>query len=352
MMRTLKENLLPAIRFLTDIASKRTTMPYLTHFRLEAANGRLSIRATDLDQDSTFQVECNGSLPACCVSARQFSHLIESAADGILLEMDGTKLRIESAFVAMLPTIAATEYPSPFFREGKAQGIPVADLASAIEAVSWARTDDDDRYALQGVHVKCSPNQIYCEASDGKTLGLFQKTAIAVACELLIHGPFLKRFIAALKQPEAVLLTSEGCVCVRHKGGEYSARLMNTKYPGTRRITGAGMKLLGDVTLEEIREHVWQCVSICTDMWPRVSLTFSAAGCEVKLMDSNTSYIGNVSGEFTPVTFETDGKRLLKALKSFNGTAKAKALINEDMVLVFRDGDYSMFITGLERKTA
>lgn len=352
-MKILKDHLWPAVQFLSQIASKRATLPILNCFRLEAKNGTLSIRATDLDQDAVCLVECKDDLATCCVNAHHFSGLVASASDSISISSE-KGMRMESGWVAKLPLTPEVEFPAPLFKSGKAHGVSTVDLADAMDSAVWAKSVDPSRYVLHGVHVTCSASKIECEATDSKVMARYDKAAIAAKCEFILHADFVRLFAPSLRKTGAALVIGENSVKVTHGEGEYSAKLLEGTFPSTNRLIGGDRASVGDMPLEEAREHVRQCIALAGEDWPKVSLEFSSKGCLVSLAHAtrSTSYSGTVVGKYAPLKFETDATRLLKGLRSFNGSEKAAVHTSPDGVLIVSHGDYSMFISGLEKKAA
>lgn len=352
-MKILKEHLLPAVEHLSHIVGSRSSMPILSTLYVEASAGRLSLRASSLDQDAMRTIDCEGDFLACCLGARHLLGLAHTALESIeMIPGKNGKVRIVSGWEAELPTQLAEEFPPALFKDGKAQGVSTVDLADAIDAVVWAVSDDPNRYALQGVHVVCAPKKIRCEATNGKIMGLIDKAAISAKFEFILHASNTSIFTDALRQDHSTLVLSDNSVGVRHPGGEYAAKLLEDAYVSTARLVGEVRKPVGSLRLSEARAQVQSCVLLAKTDWPQVRLSFSTTGCRVVASDNlaATNYAGEIPGNFEALEFDTDAKRLLALLKSFNGHETAEVAVGDSRQLVIFSGDYTTFISGLEKQ--
>lgn len=352
-MRLLKSDLLPAVQSLVHIAAKRISLPIIGSLRLEACGGKLSIRASDLDQDATALVDCKKDFPPFCVNARHFAKLVECANESIDLSPNGKAVELKSDWQSSLPILPAEEFPSALFKDGKAQGLPTGLIADGIEAVRWACSTDPNRYNMSGVHIVTSAAAIVCEATNSHVMGHLKAAGIAAKCELNIPGAFAGKVAEALRQPGATLFVSESAVSVRHAAGEYSAKLVDesARFPSTKAITDGSRSAIGEISIPDLKWHLQTILAISTDDWTKVLLKFSPRGCAVTMAtDKPQQYAVTVGGKFPELDFQTDAKALLKSLESLGDCEALNGSITENKLLVFCKDDYSTFIAPLRTK--
>lgn len=145
-----------AMREAAKLAASKTTLPILSHVRLDAGDGALRIVATDFD---TFleiavpaEVEEPGTLCAPASVLAQFA----AAAKGERIEMrrDGHALRISCGRSRIgAATLDAADFPAVNPPADEAIGVDGPTFSAALRHCIPAVSDDDGRAHLGGVFV-------------------------------------------------------------------------------------------------------------------------------------------------------------------------------------------------------
>mgnify|MGYP005849416357 CR=1 FL=1 len=173
-----KESLLEGIGRTQSIVERRATMPILANILLEAEEGSLTIKATDLE------VGLAGSYPAqvirkggITVPARKFYEIIRelSAEEVHLKSKENNWVEIRSgAAQFQVVGLDAAEFPAlPSFEGASFVPLPATPLKVMLDTTAFAASTDETRYHLNGVYWQIKDkNLLRLVATDGHRLAL------------------------------------------------------------------------------------------------------------------------------------------------------------------------------------
>ncbi|MCH2037197.1 MAG: DNA polymerase III subunit beta [Rickettsiales bacterium] len=147
-----------AIAHVQSVVEKRTTIPILSHVKLEANDTSLRLTATDMDiaivEEVEAEVKAEGSLT---VPAQTLYDIIRKLPDegNINLSVDNGKLFIKAHQCDFeLPILDAAEFPAmdkgelPFIFQ-----LPTENLTTLIEKTKFAISTEETRYYLNGIYL-------------------------------------------------------------------------------------------------------------------------------------------------------------------------------------------------------
>ncbi len=180
-----RERLLHAFQTAASVAPTRSPKPILQNLKLEVTAERAILMGTDLEVGIRIDVpgiviEAAGSvvLPI----ARFLSILRESSDEKLEMESDGRKIQVRgqrSEF--QLPSENPDEFPVvAAFQEEKYHEMPARFFRETIRRTVFATDNESSRYALGGVLVEFSGDQITAVATDGRRLARQEGPAKAV----------------------------------------------------------------------------------------------------------------------------------------------------------------------------
>ena len=172
-----KTTLQDVLRKAISATEKKSALPILSNFLLEAKDGKLIVEGTDLEvhvKISVFaKVEEEGK---ACVNAKKLTDIARLLpSETVHIKTDDNSLKIKSGKTKYsLPTVAPEDYPQMYpFPEDTAFLISGADLQNAINKTLYAASKEESRYALQGDLFKSRNNHIDVVATDGHRLALY-----------------------------------------------------------------------------------------------------------------------------------------------------------------------------------
>lgn len=172
-----KKEIQENISKIQNIVEKKSIMPVLNHFLLEATDEGCFLLATDLEtavkQPISAEVFIQGK---ACIPAKKFYEIVKELADEIDIELIDSWLKIQSGkSVFKLATLDPQEFPVwPQIGEGLKFSLNSDFLLTAIEKTIYAAGEADARYVLNGLLLHLVPtSQFRMVATDGHRLAVF-----------------------------------------------------------------------------------------------------------------------------------------------------------------------------------
>src|ERR1700723_3658664 len=159
---------------------RKTTIPILSNFLLEADGDRLNITATDLDQairtSAAVKVKKAGS---CTIPPAKLYHYIKLLPDGDIsikmLENHWVQIRSGRSNTKMVG-MARANYPQvPEFPVVTATSIPAAALKTLIARTIFAISNEESRYTLNGALLVLKAESLAMVATDAHRLSFVEK---------------------------------------------------------------------------------------------------------------------------------------------------------------------------------
>jgi DNA polymerase III subunit beta len=164
-----------------SVVERKTTIPILSNFLIEAEDGRLNITATDLDQAIRTSAEAKVKKPgACTIPARKLYDYIKLLPDGDisikLLENHWVQIRSGRSNTKMVG-MARANYPQvPEFPTLAVTSISALALKTLINHTVFAISNEESRYTLNGALLVIKAESLAMVATDGHRLAYVEKT--------------------------------------------------------------------------------------------------------------------------------------------------------------------------------
>ena len=180
-------HLLNAARVARGAAMTRGTIPVLTHLRLEAADGSLSVEGTDMERHSLTAAPALGTLRPTTVSASLLVDLLARLPAETEVELvQGPSDKGLGRLVLRTPmlTVRAMAYPVEDFptalewKRRSTFSIPVPSLRRLFTLPAHAISTEETRYYLNGLylHIATAPEVKLCTvATDGHRLAMAEE---------------------------------------------------------------------------------------------------------------------------------------------------------------------------------
>lgn len=339
-----------ALAPLYKLAGRRLSLPILNCVHMEAKDGTLSLRATDIDQDQTETLPCDGELQACCASVSTLSRLVAIGKDKTELTLDKGWLVVDSNGKARIGTQPIAEFPAKIEGGFVSVGVQPADLLQCISTVKFAQsTDNNSRQALCCVHVITEPHRIFAEATTGKNWAKIELLAVAAASEFTVTNGFVDGFCAALERENSVFALSEKHLRVTHEFGCYACKRSELSYPNTKGFVSGKERHIGQIQTAELLEVAEICRQMATDEMARVAVAFGPQSAEcVFVSKTGARYDRTIDGKFAELQACFDAESLILILS--NTTKDSFDVSCDDSLspFVFNGGE-TTFVTGQVR---
>jgi DNA polymerase-3 subunit beta len=176
-----RNSLLNELNLVQGVIEKKSTIPILSNILLEAAGETLDIVATDLDV--TIRCGCSASVSAegtTTISARRLFDIVRllpeiSDINFELLENDWVELHSGNSEYKIV-ALPKENFPSiPEAAPATAQ-IPGSLLRGLILRTTFAITQEESRYSLNGALLVLLPSEVRMVATDGHRLAMVSKS--------------------------------------------------------------------------------------------------------------------------------------------------------------------------------
>jgi DNA polymerase III subunit beta len=175
-----RQDLLKELTATQSVVERKTTIPILSNFLIEADNDLLTITATDLDQairtSTPVKIKTPGS---CTIPARKLYDYIKLLPDGDLsiklLDNHWVQIRSGRSNTKVVG-MARANYPQvPDFPSIAATAIPVDALKTLISYTIFAISSEESRYTLNGALLILKAESLAMVATDGHRLAFVEK---------------------------------------------------------------------------------------------------------------------------------------------------------------------------------
>jgi DNA polymerase-3 subunit beta len=182
-----RQDLLRELSATQSVVERKTTIPILSNFLLEAGPGegdatdRLTITATDLDQSIRTSCAARVKKPgACTIPARKLFDYVKLLPDGDisikLMENHWVQIRSGRSNTKMVGMARANFPQVPEFPETGLTQLSAASIKGMISKTIFAISNEESRYTLNGALLILKAESLSMVATDGHRLAHIEKT--------------------------------------------------------------------------------------------------------------------------------------------------------------------------------
>ena len=176
-----RQELVKELTATQSVVERKTTIPILSNFLIEAEGDRLNITATDLDQAIRTSAGVKVKKPgSCTIPARKLYDYIKLLPDGDisikLLENHWVQIRSRAA-----PTPRWSAWRAPIIRRcpssppSRSTSISAVALKTLIARTIFAISNEESRYTLNGALLVIKAESLAMVATDGHRLSFVEK---------------------------------------------------------------------------------------------------------------------------------------------------------------------------------
>jgi DNA polymerase-3 subunit beta len=175
-----RQDLVKELTATQSVVERKTTIPILSNFLIEADGDRLNITATDLDQAIRTSAAAKVKKPgACTIPARKLYDYVKLFPDGDisikLLDNHWVQIRSGRSNTKMVG-MARANYPQvPEFPAVPSTGISTIALKTLINRTIFAISNEESRYTLNGALLVIKAESLAMVATDGHRLAYVEK---------------------------------------------------------------------------------------------------------------------------------------------------------------------------------
>jgi DNA polymerase-3 subunit beta len=304
-----KESFLQVLQKVQSVVSPRATLPILSNVLLHAADGKLTVTATDLElsvqtrTDAEIEKEGATTLP----SRRSFSIVREIPAAE--LEIDVNDKNVASITSGSshfkLNGMSDEEFPPlPKLDGGYQYSVEQPVFREMLQKTSYAASTDETRYILNGVLMSFAEDKLTMVATDGRRLALIdQEVEYPKDAEgdLVLPTKTVHELIRTLED--------EGALKIRAVKNQIAfdfgemlviSKLIDGTYPNYRQVIPSGSDVRIAIEREGLLAAVRRAALLTTDQSNSVKLHFSKNTLEIV---TQTPDVGE-SRETLPIKYD------------------------------------------------
>jgi DNA polymerase-3 subunit beta len=242
-----RQDLLRELSATQSVVERKTTIPILSNFLLEAGPGegdatdRLTITATDLDQSIRTSCAARVKKPgACTIPARKLFDYVKLLPDGDisikLMENHWVQIRSGRSNTKMVGMARANFPQVPEFPETGLTQLSAASIKSMISKTIFAISNEESRYTLNGALLILKAESLSMVATDGHRLAHIEKTGESLKNISGEKKTLIPR--KALAELQSLLADSEGEVLDFYDDEHTLFFRLGHRVLTTRKLTG------------------------------------------------------------------------------------------------------------------
>ncbi len=311
--RIARDAFLDGLQQVQHVVSTRTTLPILSNVLIEAAEGELRLTTTDLDVGVSGTVEAevpkegSTTLPV----KRLVSIIRELPAAEVEISVDSkdvASITCGPSFFKIIGLPRGEFPPLPDFADSKEYKIPQSLLRDSLRKTSYAISNDETRYVLNGIFTAFAEGKLTFVATDGRRLAMVENDLEFPAShetDFIIPTKAVQELQRLLgEEGEVVARLTENQICFEIGSGLIVSKLIEGNYPNYRQVIPG-----------ETRERLTIGREALLETARRVSLLSSEKSSSVKLVlkDGNLDVTANspdIGEARESVAVNYDGKEI------------------------------------------
>lgn len=244
----LKEDLLKGVQLVQNAISPRSTLPVLSNILIEGDGEGLRLSSTDLEVGIRCYVKADvRSGGATTAPARPLSEFLRTLDENQELSIkvdEAQKMEIRSGRDrCALIGLPKEDYPVlPEFSQERAISIPQNLLKEMVRKTSFAVSNDETRYILNGVDFIVDKGKIMLVSTDGRRLAFIQRDCADKKASINAIIPTkavneLARVLGGEEKASDVLIGfTENQVTFKHKNTVILSRLIEGHFPNYEQV--------------------------------------------------------------------------------------------------------------------
>jgi len=336
-----RDSLLKEIVIAQEIIATKNAISILSNVLLEAQNGSLIIRATDIkvhfETRIPVDVQEAGSTTVFC---DKFMSILSSLPSGeIEFEQNDIKINIKPVTKKakfQLKSITSDKFPETTSSEGISFfDVPVKEFKEMINQTVFSVSDDETRYFMNGVFMEKKNEELLLVATDGRRLAYISKN----------FGFTLPDFKGIIIPPKILSIinkraTDEGPIAIgvgekniffRFANYEFSSVLIEGQFPNYNRVIPESQSSSFSVDSKDLLEALKRVALLVEQKSRRIYLN---VGPGTLTISSQETEIGTAREE---IPCRYDGEELTIALNYLYVEEPVKVIGTERVTFEFTE---------------
>jgi len=336
-----KATLAREVSIAQEIVASKNALSIMSNVLLDARDGHLSIRATDIkvgfETAIPVDVASSGTSTVFC---DKLSGILSTLPEGELeLEQDEQKVIIKPSFKKVrfqIKTISSEKFPElPQANEGTWFSMPARELKEMIHQSVFAVSDDETRYFMNGVYMEKVDGHLVMVATDGRRLAYVRKIVDGSVPDFkgIIIPPKLLGIVARRAPDEGTidLAVSDKNLFVRFGTYRLSTVLIEGQFPNYQKVIPESQRNVIMVKRSDLLEALKRVAIFVEHKSGRTYFTLNSG---VLAISSEESELGTAREE-VPCRYE--GPEVVIALNYKYVEEPLKAMASENVLIEFTE---------------
>jgi DNA polymerase-3 subunit beta len=282
-----------------SVVERKTTIPILSNFLFEAAEDKLTITATDLDQSVRTSCVAKVKKPgACTIPARKLYDYIKLLPDGDisikLMDNHWVQIRAGRSNTKMVGMARANFPLVPEFPASGAFKISASSLKNMIAKTIFAISNEESRYTLNGALLVLKAESMAMVATDGHRLAHIEKLGesldgISGEKKTLIPRKALSEMLSLLNSTEAETIDfadDEQTLFFRVGGRVLTSRKLTGQFPNYEAVLPRDNNKFVIVRSEDLQSSILRVAQFADERSGAIKIRLEQN--ELKLSSSST----------------------------------------------------------------
>lgn len=281
-----RDSLLKEISIAQEIIATKNAISILSNVLLEAQNGSLTIKATDIKVNfqTTIPVDVQES-GTTTVFCDKFMSIISSLPSGEI-EFDQNDIKINIRSIAkkakfQLKSIASDKFPEFTSSNNLSYfDIPSKEFKEMVNQTVFSVSDDETRYFMNGVYLEKKDDNLQLVATDGRRLAFISKSFGVSIPDFkgVIVPPKILNIINKRASEEGLISIAVGekNIFVKFGNYEFSSVLIEGQFPNYSRVIPASQTSSFQVETKDFIEALKRVALLVEQKSRRIFLTVSS----------------------------------------------------------------------------
>ncbi len=348
--------LLKALAHVQSVVERRNTIPILSNVLLQAAKGKLSLAATDMDLAIVESVPSNVGKPgATTAPAHTLYDIVRKLPDGAEVEMEAipdkaqlvlragrSRFTLSCLPVDDFPAMSEGELPHQF-------SLGSADLKALIDRTRFAISTEETRYYLNGIYLHAAAADgapvLRAVATDGHRLARVQLALPDGAAQMpgvIVPRKTVGEIRKLLDEQDGVVEIALSDTKIRFAAGPITltSKLIDGTFPEYERVIPQHNDKIMEVRCKEFAQAVDRVSTISTEKSRAIKLAMSKGALTLSATSpeagSATEEI-EVSYSAAPIEIGFNSRYLLDITEQMTGGDAQFAMADAGSPTVVRD---------------
>jgi DNA polymerase III subunit beta len=357
--------LLRALGHIHRIVERRNTIPILSNVLIEARDGQLEMKATDLDLEATEITPADVAVPgATTVSAHILHDIVRKLAEGaqvsleiaadtgqLVLRSGRSRFALQMLPASDFPDITAGDFAHKF-------QLPALELRRLIENAQFAISTEETRYYLNGVYFHTAESggqtMLRAVATDGHRLARIETPAPQGAAGMpgvIVPRKAVGEILKLLEDPGQDVGIEISQVKARFRFGDVTltTKLIDGSFPDYNRVIPVNNDKRLVVDKDQFQRAVDRVSTISSDRGRAIKL---AIADNRMVLSVNNPESGSATEEIevdydsAPMDIGFNSRYLLEIAQQLSGDTALIKLADpgSPTIIMDRDGAQALYV--------